>query len=76
MTAVEYVRDIAQRRRDEQEASERKVLGGKRTYRQVHDKVANCADKFKIVGDLVAQAEPVYAGLPWACIKVVISVSS
>lgn len=31
--------------------------------------VANCADKFQIVGDMVSQAEPVYAALPWALIR-------
>ncbi|KAG8531321.1 uncharacterized protein KY384_002950 [Bacidia gigantensis] len=66
---VEYLRKEAQRRRDEQHDNERKIGGGKRTYREVCDKVANCAQKFQIVGDLVVQAEPVYAALPWACVR-------
>ena len=65
MGEVEYLQRTAQDRRDKQKDNERKILGTHYTYRQVCDKVANCAQKFQIVGDLVAKAEPQFAALPW-----------
>ena len=66
---VLLVQQQALDRRDEETKNQRHIFGSKRTYREVYDKIAKCCDKFQIVGDLVAQAEPVYAALPWTCVK-------
>lgn len=60
-------------RRNLSESSQRHVFGTKHTYREVCDKVSSCAQKFQFVGDMVTQAEPVYAALPWTAIRFVIS---
>ena len=62
---VQYVQDEAQSRRDATETNERTVFSSRHRYRKIFDKIAKCAQKFEIVGDMVAQAEPVYAALPW-----------
>ena len=62
---VHEVHGFAQKRRDEADKGQRHILGTSVTYRRMCSKVAKCAKKFEIVGDLVAQAEPVYAALPW-----------
>ncbi|KAL9615299.1 MAG: hypothetical protein Q9167_000270 [Letrouitia subvulpina] len=66
---VKLVQRQALDRRDEEVRSQRHIFGSKHTYREVYDKIAKCCDKFQVVGDLVAQAEPVYAALPWTCVK-------
>lgn len=66
---VQKVAEAAQGRADEAHQSERKMPHTKMTYRQLYGKVAKCANKFQIVGDMVTQAEPVYAALPWALIR-------
>ena len=67
--AVEEIHGVAQRCRDDAEKHQGHVLGTSHTYREVCSKVAHCAKMFQIVGDLVAQAEPVYAALPWVTIS-------
>ena len=62
---VHEVQGFAQKRRDEAEKNQRHVFGSSLTYRKMCSKVARCAKKFEIVGDLVVQAEPVYSALPW-----------
>ena len=37
----------------------------KKTFREIYGKVARCANEFQIVGNMLSQAEPVYAALPW-----------
>lgn len=66
---VTDIRGLAQKRRDEAEKNQGHVLGTSLTYRKMCSKVAKCAKKFEIVGDVVAQAEPVYAALPWVIIS-------
>ena len=72
MGQVREVHEEAQRRAQDAHMHERKIPGTKKTYRELYGKVANCANKFQIVGDMVTQAEPVYAALPWALIRFVI----
>ena len=67
---VHEVHGFAQKRRDEANKNQRHVLGTSLTYRKMCGKVAKCAKKFEIVGDLVAQAEPVYAALPWVKLRI------
>ena len=69
---VREVHKEAQRRAQDAHMHERKITGTKKTYRELYGKVANCANKFQIVGDMVTQSEPVYAALPWALIRFVI----
>jgi hypothetical protein len=38
------------------------------------DKVVRLLDKFKAVGDVVANVNPVYVGLPWAGIRAILEV--
>ena len=66
---VQKVREEAQKRAEEAGRHQRKIPHTNETYRQIYGKVANCANKFQIVGDLISQAEPVYAALPWALIR-------
>ncbi|KAL9580436.1 MAG: hypothetical protein Q9212_004495 [Teloschistes hypoglaucus] len=71
-TEVEAIKDEAERRRDTQEQNERKILGSKYTYREVCDNISKYAQKFQFVGDMVTQAEPVYAALPWTAVRFII----
>ena len=68
--AVEEVHVFAQRRRDEAEENQRHVFDTSLIYRKMCTKVAKCAKDFRIVGDMVTQAEPVYAALPWVIMSV------
>lgn len=74
-TQVRAVHIEAQKRAENARKSERKIPYTNKTYRQIYGKVANCANKFQIVGDMVSQAEPVYAALPWAMIRFAIQCS-
>ena len=67
---VTKVQGFAQERRDQAEKNQEHVFGTSLTYRKMCSKVANCAKKFEIVGDLAVQAEPVYSALPWVIISV------
>lgn len=69
---VREVQKAAKQRAQERHGHERKIPGTNKTYREIYGKVANCANKFQIVGDMVTQAEPIYAALPWALIRFVI----
>ncbi|KAL8818642.1 MAG: hypothetical protein Q9223_002756 [Gallowayella weberi] len=70
---VDALQKEAEDRRNFSENGQRHVFGTKYTYRQVCDKVSSCAQKFQFVGDMAAQAEPVYAALPWTAIRFVIT---
>ena len=54
---------------------ERLIPGTKYTYRQLYDNVASWANKFTDVGDLIVQADPGYATLPWSMIRFAIKLS-
>ena len=66
---VVQVHQLAEERAKDTMINERKILYTNKTYREVYGKVASCASKFQIVGDMVSQSEPVYAALPWTLIK-------
>ncbi|KAL8982078.1 MAG: hypothetical protein Q9205_003304 [Flavoplaca limonia] len=70
---VQAVQREAQDRRHLSENNQRHIFGTKYTYRQVCDKVSSYAQRFELVGDLVVQSEPVYAALPWAAVRFIIS---
>lgn len=42
--------------------------------RDVADKVLRWLDRFKPVGDVVANVDPLHAGLPWAGIRMILEV--
>ncbi|KAI4089483.1 MAG: hypothetical protein LQ339_008544 [Xanthoria mediterranea] len=70
---VEALHKEAQDRRYVSESNQRHIWRTKYTYREVCDKVSSYAQKFEFVGDMVTQAEPVYAALPWTAIRFVIN---
>ncbi|KAI4174462.1 MAG: hypothetical protein LQ346_008229 [Caloplaca aetnensis] len=70
---VEALQREAQDRRHASEDNRRQIWGTKYTYREVCDKVSSYAQKFQFVGDMVTQAEPVYAALPWAAVRFIIT---
>ncbi|KAL8671416.1 MAG: hypothetical protein Q9168_004089 [Polycauliona sp. 1 TL-2023] len=70
---VEALHREAHDRRHVSESNQRHILGSKYTYREVCDKVSSYAKKFEFVGDMVTQAEPVYAALPWTAIRFIIN---
>ena len=66
------VKQVAQEaliRSQETKVHERLIHGTNNTYRQVYDNVASWANKFTDVGDLILQADPGYATLPWSMIR-------
>lgn len=69
-TEVANVHREASRRAKETRNEERHVGESKYTYRQVYDNVVNWATKFQNVGDIVVQADPGYAALPWVIISI------
>ena len=73
---VGRVREAAQKRAEAAEDGGSKIPGTERTYREVYGKVANWADKFTFVGDLVVQADPGYATIPWAFVRFAITTFS
>ena len=60
----------SQTRREETEKNQQHVFGTSLTYRKMCSGVAKCVKKYEIVGDLVAQAEPVYTALPWVIMSI------
>ncbi|KAL8640076.1 MAG: hypothetical protein Q9226_008785, partial [Calogaya cf. arnoldii] len=70
---VEALQKEAKDRRHLSENDQRHIWGSKYTYREVCDKVSSYAQQFSFVGDMVTQAEPVYAALPWTAIRFIIN---
>ena len=66
---VQEVHDEAQRRAQYSENNQRRVPFLNKTYREIYGKVARCANDFQVIGNMVAQAEPIYTALPWALIQ-------
>ncbi|KAF5624688.1 ankyrin repeat-containing protein [Fusarium tjaetaba] len=66
---------ITKKQKISQEKSWKVTFGGRRiVLRDVLAKMVTWLDSFKAIGDLVSQADPVHAGLPWLAIKIVLSV--
>ncbi|KAL8957312.1 MAG: hypothetical protein Q9183_006095, partial [Haloplaca sp. 2 TL-2023] len=70
---VTAIKDEAQKRRDSSENDQRRMFGSRFTYREVCDNVSQYAQKFTFIGDMVTQAEPVYAAVPWTVVRFVIN---
>jgi hypothetical protein len=47
----------------------RKINGDEVTVREILEKVAKWVNKFKEIGDVVVQYDPVHAALPWAALR-------
>lgn len=65
---VKIIQKEAQSRAQNSEKSQRYFTtwsGKQHTYREVFDNVAKYANAFLSLGDLVVQADPTYATLPW-----------
>ncbi|KAF5695680.1 ankyrin repeat-containing protein [Fusarium denticulatum] len=66
---------ITKKQKLSQEKSWKVTFGGRRiVLRDVLAKTVTWLDSFKAIGDLVSQADPVHAGIPWSAIKIVLSV--
>ncbi|KAL9596338.1 MAG: hypothetical protein Q9219_005855 [cf. Caloplaca sp. 3 TL-2023] len=66
--------DEAKARQDESERKQWKVKkpgksGEEVKLREVYGVIASCASRFRDVGDLVVQADPVHTALPWLVIR-------
>ncbi|KAL8720021.1 MAG: hypothetical protein Q9225_003066 [Loekoesia sp. 1 TL-2023] len=66
--------DEAKARQDESERKQWKVKkpgksGEEVKLREVYGVIASCATRFRDVGDLVVQADPVHTALPWLVIR-------
>ena len=72
---VQQVAQEALLRSKDTVSHERLIPGTKHTYRQVYDNIASWANKFTDVGDLIVQADPGYATLPWSMIRFAIKLS-
>ena len=75
--AVDKVYDAARVKKLRWHSEQRQfVFQGKSVVlRDEADKVILWVDRFKAVGDIAANASPVYAGLPWAGIRLMLEVN-
>lgn len=67
---VENIQQEAQARakKSEENHSGFHLTGGKEiTYRKMWDKIVSYSKEFQVVGDILIQADPGYAALPWVC---------
>ncbi|KAL8831217.1 MAG: hypothetical protein Q9170_005388, partial [Blastenia crenularia] len=72
--------DEAKARQDESERKQWKVKkrgknGEEVKLREVYSVIAKCAERFRDVGDLVVQADPVHTALPWLVIRTCLTVA-
>ncbi|KAF5011288.1 hypothetical protein FDECE_2588 [Fusarium decemcellulare] len=68
---------VAEKQRISQEKAWKITFGGRRiVLRDVMAKIVTWLNTYKEIGDTIAQADPVHAGLPWATIKMLLSVFS
>jgi len=50
------------------------IAGRTITLKEEADKIVRWLDRFKAVGDLAVNADPVHAGLPWAGLRFLLEV--
>lgn len=53
----------------------KKRKGGTLILRDVFEKIAVWAQKFREIGDIAVQYDPVHAALPWAGVRLLLQVS-
>ena len=51
------------------------IKGHRIEWRVLADNIVKFLDKFKSAGDLIATADPVHVGIPWAVVKILLTVS-
>ena len=73
---AEQVAREARARAEDTSKNEQTIGSGTHTYRQVYGNIANYAQKFQSVGDLLVQADPGYATLPWTLVRFCISIAA
>lgn len=70
--ALKKAKVAAEKQRDLCIAKRWKI--GRVVIRDVFEKILVWVDKFLEIGDIVMQFDPVHAGLPWACIRIILEV--
>jgi hypothetical protein len=77
-SALEYAFEAAQAKRKVCEGKRWIVTVGRHTLKlqDEADKVMLWLDRFKQVGDIAVNADPIHAGLPWAGIRLLLQVCS
>jgi hypothetical protein len=75
-SALEHAFEAAQAKREACEDKRWIFTAGGHTLRLLDeaDKVILWLDRFKQVGDIVVNADPIHAGLPWAGIRLLLEV--
>ncbi|KAF3022098.1 hypothetical protein E8E14_013736 [Neopestalotiopsis sp. 37M] len=75
---IEMVKRAAEARRVEAERQAWKIDFGTHTIllRDVATKIIDCLNKFKEIGDLAVQYDPVHAALPWAAFRFLLQVAT
>ncbi|ETS83113.1 hypothetical protein PFICI_04989 [Pestalotiopsis fici W106-1] len=75
---IENVKREAELKRVEAEQKAWRVKVGRRTIilRDVMARIIDCLDKFKEIGDLAVQYDPVHAALPWAAFRLLLQAAT
>lgn len=79
VSADDAFHEVHSRARELQQRSKVKRWSWNYKGRQIYlfeqaDKVVRLLDKFKAVGDIAANADPIHVGLPWAGIRAILEV--
>lgn len=76
-SVVQNALAVAQEKRNVCQEKQWKVAFNGRTIvlREQADKVVNLLNRFKSIGDIAVNVDPVHAGLPWAGIRLLLEVS-
>lgn len=74
----DIIAGICRREKDGRQAKERKLrfAGREIDLRKMMDSWTEFLDKIKQIGDVAANADPIHAGLPWAAVRFILTVSA
>jgi len=74
----DIIAEICRRELDGRQKKEWKLrfAGREMDLRKVMDGWAKFLDKIKQIGDVAVNVDPIYAGLPWAALRVILTVST
>ncbi|KAK6212447.1 hypothetical protein LQW54_005221 [Pestalotiopsis sp. IQ-011] len=75
---IEELRLAAEAKQDTAQQKAWKIKLGPRTValREVAARLVDCLNKFKEIGDLAVQYDPVHAALPWAAFRLILQVAT
>lgn len=78
--SAQLFNDVLQAATEKRDAVEAKkwtahIIGRQVSVRSQADLVIKWLDRFKTVGDVAVNADPIHAGLPWAAVRFLIQVS-